>query len=250
MNSSRIEETINEIYQYLEEAKTSKLYSSKVTVDKGELMELINKLKTQAPEELKRYQKVVSNKDEIIKKATKEAEIMLTNARQESDRLLAESELVQSAYIRADEIMNEATNQANALYARAQAESEAMRKEALNYANGLLADASKTIEACLKETENKERMYTSALKNYIQIISDNRKDIETQLDPEKFAKQEAERITEETNVENSTQEEKQPETIKKTDVLEDATGKTATPIKQAAEDFTVPEGAFLEKAKQ
>ena len=51
MNPSRIEQAIDEIYNYVEECKPSKLYPSKVVVDREQLYDLLDELRLCAPEE-------------------------------------------------------------------------------------------------------------------------------------------------------------------------------------------------------
>ena len=43
MNPSRIEQAIDEIYNYVEECKPSKLYPSKVVVDREQLYDLLRR---------------------------------------------------------------------------------------------------------------------------------------------------------------------------------------------------------------
>ena len=42
MNPSRIEKAIDEIYDYVESCKPTKLYPNKVMVEKGELFDLLD----------------------------------------------------------------------------------------------------------------------------------------------------------------------------------------------------------------
>ena len=47
MNPSRIEKAIDEIYDYVESCKPTKLYPNKVMVEKGELFDLLDELRGQ-----------------------------------------------------------------------------------------------------------------------------------------------------------------------------------------------------------
>ncbi|MFR5088447.1 MAG: hypothetical protein ACLTDT_13045 [Clostridium sp.] len=78
MNPSRIEQAIDEIYNYVEECKPSKLYPSKVVVDREQLYDLLDELRLCAPEEIKRYQKIITNRDGILNEAQQRAEDMLS----------------------------------------------------------------------------------------------------------------------------------------------------------------------------
>ena len=179
MNPSRIEQAIDDIYNYVENCKPSKLYPSKVVVERGELYDLLDELRLCAPEEIKRYQKIITNRDGIINEAQQQAETMLSQAKQQTAQILDQNEIVQTAYQRAEEIMKQATEQA---------ESDQMHRAALMYTNDLLSQAKQNVEASLRETDNKYRMLSSALKNSVQVMQSNQEELLSQLEPEKYAK--------------------------------------------------------------
>ena len=122
MNPSRIENAIDEIYEYVESCKPSKLYPNKVVVEKGELYDLLDELRLCAPEEIKRYQKIINNRDGILSEAQQRAEDMLNQAQAETAQILDQNEIVQTAYQRAEEIMNQAADEARRIINEAQEE--------------------------------------------------------------------------------------------------------------------------------
>lgn len=185
MNPSRIEQAIDEIYNYVEDCKPSKLYPSKVVVDREQLYDLLDELRLCAPEEIKRYQKIITNRDGILNEAHQRAEDMLSQAQQQTAQILDQSEIVQTAYQRAEDIMRQANEEAQRLVDAALNESEQMRKAALIYTNDLLSEAQKHIEESLHDIDNKFRMLSSALKNSIQLMKTNKEELMSQLQPEK-----------------------------------------------------------------
>ena len=98
MNPSRIEKAIDEIYEYVENCKPSKLYPNKVTVSKDELYDLLDALRMCAPEEIKRYQKIINNREEILGQAQEQAQQIMSQAQAQTKQLLDQNELVQTAY--------------------------------------------------------------------------------------------------------------------------------------------------------
>lgn len=189
MNPSRIEQAIDEIYNYVESCKPSKLYPNKVVVERGELYDLLDELRLCAPEEIKRYQKIITNRDGILNEAQHRAEDMVSQAQRQTAQILDENEIVQTAYQRAEDIMKQATEEAQRLVNAAQTESEQIRRASLVYTNDLLNDAKRHVEESLRETDNKHRMLTSALKNSIQVMKSNQEELMSQLEPEKYKKQ-------------------------------------------------------------
>lgn len=225
MNPSRIEQAIDEIYNYVEGCKPSKLTPSKVVVDREQLYDLLDELRLCAPEEIKRYQKIITNRDGILNEAQQRAEDMLAQAQNQTAQILDQSEIVQTAYQRAEEIMKQATEEAQRIVNQADAESAQMRKAALMYTNDLLSEAQQNIENSFHEMDNKSRMLSSAMKNSMQLIRANKEELMAQLEPEKHA--------------TKLEEEKKRAEQEQLEVEE-----------KKEEEFRVPEDAFLKNAEQ
>ena len=62
--SSKIEQLIDDIEVYIDSCKYQPLSSSKIIVNKEEIDELLRELRMNTPDEIKRYQKIISNKEE------------------------------------------------------------------------------------------------------------------------------------------------------------------------------------------
>lgn len=182
MNPSRIEKAIDEIYEYVENCKPSKLYPNKVTVSKDELYDLLDALRMCAPEEIKRYQKIINNREEIINQAQAQAEQIMTQAQAQTQQLLDQNELVQTAYAQAEQIVQQAQAQAEQIVAQAVGESDQVRTSALYYTSDLLGQAGRNIETSLKELESKSTMLISALKRDIEVIKNNRAELKDQIE--------------------------------------------------------------------
>lgn len=220
MNPSRIEQAIDEIYNYVEECKPSKLSPSKVVVDREQLYDLLDELRLCAPEEIKRYQKIINNRDGILDEAQQRADDMLARAQSQTAQILDQSEIVQTAYQRAEDIMKQATEEAHRMVETADSESTQMRRAALMYTDDLLNEAQQHIEQSLREMDNKSRMLSGAMKNSIQLIKSNKEELMAQLEPEKYAKKVA------------------------------AEEKLAEKEEQETEEFVVSEEALLKNAEQ
>lgn len=198
MNPSRIEKAIDEIYEYVESCKPSKLYPNKVTVSKDELYDLLDALRMCAPEEIKRYQKIINNRDGIISEAEAQAQKIMNQAEVQTRQLLDQNELVQTAYAQAEQIVKQAEAQAQQIISQAVGESDQVRTSALYYTSDLLGEAGRNIETSLRELESKSTMLISALKKDIEVIKNNRAELKDQIEgkiPEE--EPEAEQKTEE-----------------------------------------------------
>ena len=72
--NSRMEQIIEEIEEYIEGCKVQRLSNgSKIIVDKETMAELLTELRLKTPDEVKRYQKIISNKEAILADAKAKA---------------------------------------------------------------------------------------------------------------------------------------------------------------------------------
>ncbi len=182
MNPSRIEKAIDEIYEYVESCKPSKLYPNKVTVSKDELYDLLDALRMCAPEEIKRYQKIINNREKILSEAQAEAQKIMSQAQEQTAQLLDQNEIVQTAYVQAEQIVKQAEVQAQNILNQALGESDQVRTSALYYTSDLLGEAGRNIESSLKEIESKSTMLVNVLKKDIEVIKSNRTELKDQIE--------------------------------------------------------------------
>ena len=80
MSSSRIEQIIEEIEEFVESCRYQPLSTTKIVVNKEELEELLRELRLKTPDEIKRYQKIISNKDAILADAQSKADNIIAEA--------------------------------------------------------------------------------------------------------------------------------------------------------------------------
>ena len=97
MNSS-IDQIIEEIEDYIESCKFQPLSSTKIIVNKDEIQELIADLRHKTPEEVKRYQKMISNKEAILADAQAKADTIISQAQIQKNELIKEHQIMQQAY--------------------------------------------------------------------------------------------------------------------------------------------------------
>ena len=94
MSSSRIEQIIEEIEEYVESCRYQPLSTTKIVVNKEELEELLRELRLKTPDEIKRYQKIISNKDAILADAQSKADNIIAEAQAHAKELVAQLSLI------------------------------------------------------------------------------------------------------------------------------------------------------------
>nr|MBQ8252308.1 vacuolar family H+-ATPase subunit H [Lachnospiraceae bacterium] len=136
--STKIEQLIDEIDDYIEGCKYVPLSSVNIMVNKDEIQELIRDLRMKTPDEIKRYQKIISNKEAILNDARQKAEALINEAAVHTNELVSEHEIMQQAHAQAQEIVELASKQAQDILDRATIEANEMRAAAIGYTDSNL----------------------------------------------------------------------------------------------------------------
>ena len=157
---SKIEQIIAEIEEYVDNCKFQPLSNSKIIVNRVEMEELIDDLKRSVPDEVKKYQKIIANRDAILKDAQDKAEEMIKKANDMTATLVSEHEIMQQAYkeansiidnanAQATETINTANAQASVILNQATNESNDMKDAATQYLDGYLANIQKILSSSI-----------------------------------------------------------------------------------------------------
>ena len=94
----RIEQIIEEIEEYIDSCKFQPLSTTKIIVNKDQIDELLRELRMKTPDEIKRYQKIIANKDAILADAQQKAESMIEEAHAQTSELVSEHEIMQQRH--------------------------------------------------------------------------------------------------------------------------------------------------------
>ena len=148
--SSRIEQIIEEIEEYVESCKYQPLSTTKIVVNKEELEELLRELRMKTPDEIKRYQKIISNKDAILADAQAKADAVIAETKTQVQDMVKESEVMQQAYAQANEIVNSANQQAQAIIDSATADANNLRLSAISYTDEMMANLEQLIHGTME----------------------------------------------------------------------------------------------------
>ncbi len=187
MGASRIEQLIEDIYEFVESCRMQPLSSTKVIVPKDELYDLLDELRLRTPDEIKRYQKIIANRDAIIADAEAKAEGILVQTREKAKELLNEHEIMQQAYYEANEMIMQASQEADRLRRDAQEEADQLRTGALIYSNEVLSEVERVVAGAYENALSKYDGFIGTLKSSLDIISHNKRELSEQLYPQEKA---------------------------------------------------------------
>lgn len=172
--SSRIEQLIDEIETYIDNCKYQPFSNTKIIVDKEDIDELLRELRMKTPDEIKRYQKIISNKEAILNDARAKAEALINDATIHTNELINEHEIMQQAYAQANEVVTMATKQAQDILDNATIEANNMRSAAMQYTDGILANVENLLTQTMKTTQDHYDSFISSLNQYNDVVNANR----------------------------------------------------------------------------
>ena len=158
---SRIEQLIEEIEEYIDGCKFQPLSNTKILVNKEELEELLVELRLRIPDEIKKYQKIISNQDVILNEARAQADAMIQEANAQTNELVNEHEIMQRAYATANQVVEQANAQAQEIVDAAANDAYNIRQNAMQYTDDMLNSLQNIIahsmEMCIRDRRRTRR---------------------------------------------------------------------------------------------
>ena len=181
--SSRIEQIVEEIEDYIDSCKFQPLSQTKIVVNKDEMDEMLRELRMKTPDEIKRYQKIIANRDAILADAQNKADTMLEEAEIHTNELVSEHEIMQQAYAQANEIVMAATEQAQQILDNATNDANAIRIGAMQYTDDIMANAENIIAHTLDSYATKYDGLINSLRECHEIVRRNRAELDVPENP-------------------------------------------------------------------
>lgn len=180
---SKYEQTLAEIEEFLDNCKRQKLSGTNIIVNKEQIEEYISELRMKTPEEIKKYQRIISNRDAILNAAQAQAEELLENARQETTELISEHEIMQQAYVQAQSLVDDASEQAQQILDSAVNDANDIRMGAMQYTDDILANLQNIITHTMENITMKYDSFMKSLNTSLEVVTANRNELAPQEEP-------------------------------------------------------------------
>jgi cell division septum initiation protein DivIVA len=119
------------------------LFTKNVIVDEDRMLDIIDQMRVAIPEEIKKAQQFLAQRDRILAQAQEESNRTLAIAREKSDQIVERDAIVQAAQARADQII-----------AQSRAEAEKTRQEADSYVVETLTRLEMELDRYLSQVRN------------------------------------------------------------------------------------------------
>ena len=118
-------------------------FTHNVIVDEDRMLDLIDQMRVSIPEEVKKAQQLLAQRDRLIAQAQEEANRTVNIARDRSTELVDRDQIVQTAYTQAEEIK-----------AQAEFDSESIRHDADEYVLETLRKLEMEMERAINQIRN------------------------------------------------------------------------------------------------
>lgn len=184
--SSRIEQIIDDIDEFIESCKFQPLSSTKIIVNKDEIDEYLRELRLKTPDEIKRYQKIISNKDAILQDAQAKADKLIAEATERTQKMVEESEVMQQANEQAKDLLDRTNQQAQQILDNATSDANNIRMGALSYTDEMLANLEKIMSHTIDSAGTKYNNFINSIQSCYDIVNKNRRELSPQAAPTNY----------------------------------------------------------------
>ena len=207
---SRIEQLISEIEEYIDSCKSQALSKSKIIVNKEEMEELLVELRMRIPDEITKYQKIISQQQTILNDARSQSDAMLSEAKAQADAMIAqateqansmvsqaseeansmvaqaneqtteminEHETMQRAYSHAEEVISQANIQAQAIVDAAVNDANNIRQGSIQYTDDMLRSLQTILNHTMDNAKGRFDAFMSSMQSSYDIVSANRNEL-------------------------------------------------------------------------
>lgn len=116
MEEKDVQRLLDMLYGMIDEAKNAAFSSDKCVISRDEALDLLDEIRAKLPVELKKAQELIQAREEYVLAAKKEVEKLRQQAMMEAKNIVSNSETLQQARQRSNEIIRRAEERSKELY--------------------------------------------------------------------------------------------------------------------------------------
>ena len=154
MSDRNTEDIIGALYDMVQDARSMPLAADKCILERDRVLDMLDEIIAQLPGELKQSRAIVESRNELVSQARREAEVILSEAREKAKQMVTREAIYIEAKKRSEELAAQTQNRINQL-----------RKAGNEYMDESLRQTEEVISKALAEvrdTRMKFRAVTEA----------------------------------------------------------------------------------------
>ena len=180
--STKIEQGIEELEEYIAGCPYAAFSKTKILVERDEIEDLIAELKNRIPDEVKKYQKIISQKEAILVKAQESAQKLLADAETRRSQMTSQNGIMQEAYRKASEVERQAMAQAEEVLRSATEQAQGITLSAMQYTDEALADMQDILSNAIYNAQDLSTRLIASLSESLNRIYADRAQLHPQDD--------------------------------------------------------------------
>ena len=143
MNEQNLEELINSLYDYIQDAKNLPLSADKCVLERDKALDLLDEIVARLPGELKQSRAIVESRNELIGQARRESENIIRQAQEKANEMVTK----EAIYV-------EAKRQCQDMVLQTQVRLAELRKASNDYMDDALRRTEEAIAQSLGEVKD------------------------------------------------------------------------------------------------
>ena len=151
MEEKDVQRLLDMLYGMIDEAKSAAFSSDKCIINRDEALDLLDEIRAKLPLEMKKAQELIRARDEYVAAAKKEVEKLMRQAELDAKTIVSESEIMQQARAKSNDIIRRAEERTKELY-----------HVANTYTEDALRRTEEAIQAALDEVKESRIRFRAA----------------------------------------------------------------------------------------
>ncbi len=141
-------------------------FSSKISVEKEKIIDLISEMRLNLPNEMRQAQRIIEDHDKII-----------SDAKTKATSVLKEADATAKMMTNSHEVFKRATEQANEVMDETKKSARDLRLNAMDYADEILAKTEEVIRQSAAKINQEHRLMEEYFNSTIDILYNNRQEL-------------------------------------------------------------------------
>ena len=154
MNEQTVEDIISALYDLVQGARALPLGADKCILERDKVLDMLDEIIAQLPEELKQARTIVESRNELIGQARREAENTIRLAQEKADKLVEEEAIYQ-----------EAKRQCQEMVLHTQTRMAELRKASNDYMDDALRRTEEAIAMSLEDVRDTRSKFKALIEN-------------------------------------------------------------------------------------
>lgn len=177
MKDNKIERLIDNIKDYVDSCKFKAFSNTDIIVNKDQMDQLLNELKSKIPRELEQSRQILQNRQDILEDARNKAQELINKTTEKTSALVNEHQIMLEAYRMADEVVDKAMTQAQGIIDSATMEANELKSSAMDYTDNILAQVEQLVHYYLEQSNARYNNLYSSLEECLSIVQNNRAEL-------------------------------------------------------------------------